>query len=277
MSYEEPQVIMQEVNAVAVSIPAYMATSVPNWFKLAEVNFELSNISQSSTKFLHVFRLLPMDVLEKIPHNVFLSRDYDAVKSIVLELFERSKPELFDKLISSATMTGKPSEYLNELINIAVKFGVEEEKVRHRFLQNIPNLAPILASVKDLTLTQLGKLADDLVSCMPFALMTSNQERNQNQYQSSNNQQQYQSSDNHTQYQPSMSDNSQIPIGIRPYKANQKPKVCRSHLYYADKAKTCKPWCKFPKKPGMKTLPSSRSASPAPDSDHENYRGTRTN
>lgn len=54
----------------------------------------------------------------------------------------------------------------------------------------------------------------------------------------------------------------QISDTHRPYSEGQRPKVCRSHLYYAANARTCKPWCKWPGAKPQQIDPSSRPASP---------------
>ena len=60
-----------------------------------------------------------------------------------------------------------------------------------------------------------------------------------------------------------------IPTGIKPFFPEQKAKICRAHLYFAEQARTCKPWCRWPKKQNTKILPSSRPPTPTP-TDSEN-------
>jgi hypothetical protein len=48
----------------------------------------------------------------------------------------------------------------------------------------------------------------------------------------------------------------------KPFTDGQLPKICRYHLYFADRARVCKPWCRWPgAKPHTEEL-SSRSQTP---------------
>ena len=60
-------------------------------------------------------------------------------------------------------------------------------------------------------------------------------------------------------------DKNFMPRGVKPFKSNQRPKVCRSHIYFGNSAKFCKPWCQWPDKDAnIKVQPNSRSSSPTP-------------
>ena len=56
-----------------------------------------------------------------------------ALKNALIQIHERTKPELFARLISKTRMTGRPSNYLQELMSIADKVGVGEDLVKHQF------------------------------------------------------------------------------------------------------------------------------------------------
>ena len=51
---------------------------------------------------------------------------------------------------------------------------------------------------------------------------------------------------------------------MAPFSEGQRPKVCRFHLYFAERAKCCKPWCRWPGRKPEKMLPSSRPSSRSP-------------
>ena len=55
-----------------------------------------------------------------------------------------------------------------------------------------------------------------------------------------------------------------IPYSVMPYFPNQKPKICKAHLYHADQASYCKIWCKWPnRRRNLPMEPNSRPSSPA--------------
>lgn len=258
-------------NAVEVKLPAFMETAAFSWFTIAEGIFEMHKITSPKSQFFKVITLLPSDILCRIPREIYESKDYKLLKEHVSEYFEKSKPELFEKLISGTSMTGKPSEFLLELENIGTKVGVGSELIKHKFLQSLPrSIAPVLISRQDISLRELGRLADDMmiysrercseISQIDVFSTTARNSRGTIDNQTADRRRVFSSTDKETQ----------IPVGVRPYKNGQKPRICRSHIYYADHARYCKPWCKYPKRPGISMQPNSRSSSPSPSLNSEN-------
>ena len=154
--------------------------------------------------------------------------------------------------MSTTTITGRPSTYLQEMLSIAKRIGIGEEIVIHQFLQALPAIIfPVIASQKELSLTQLGKLADELMPLLNNINATAF------------------TAQHRTQKTEKSKDNIILPTGIKPFFPEQKVKICRAHLYFAEQARTCKPWCRWPKKQNTKILPSSRPPTPTP-TDSEN-------
>ena len=251
---------MESVNKVSIKPPKLMESNVVAWLYIMEAQFNIAQIKSSSTKFYHVLAALTEDLVGRIPQIVLETNNYEKLKESVVSSYEKSKPELLDKLISSTTMTGRPSIYLNELIAISERLGIGEEIVRHKFIQALPqSIAPVIASQTDLELSRLGKMADDLLR-----LYNRQDDAHINQVSTP------------PPSQASKAGHSRsaavenIPYGLRPFNNNQKPKVCRAHLYFGENAKYCKPWCKWPNKRGLKMQPNSRSSSPARSEDQGN-------
>jgi hypothetical protein len=148
-----------------------------------------------------------------------------------------------------------------ELKQLATRAGVGEELVRHRFLQSMgENLRPILATQKTLTLDQLAALADELSTLTPVsaninAVKSSPvSQKDESHFSGGNHARQMQTS---------------IPFGLRPFRPNQRPRVCRGHLYYGENSRTCKKWCRWPNKSEdlkieASSRPPSRTSSPSP-------------
>ena len=159
--------------------------------------------------------------------------------------------------MSATTILGRPSTYLHEMLSVAKRIGISDI-VRHEFLQALPStISPVLASEKDLNHTQLGRLVDELIPLLnndkAFVVQRPLSTKNNSQ----------------TNYKVKYSQDNSMPLGVRPYRSNQRTKICRAHIYFANEARTCKPWCKWPKKNGLQVLPSSRPATPT-GSDSEN-------
>lgn len=242
--------VPMEVNNLAIRVPEFMESASGAWFDIMEAQFFLRKITQEETKFYHVLAALPPNIVARLPHHVLTQKSFSLLKEEVISIFERTKPELFEKLTSSQPLSGRPSLYLQNLSQTAEKVGVSEELVRHKFIQALPaSIAPVLATQKDLTLSQLGKLTDELLplinqaSCfhIPQPLSASVPQPQ-------------------TNYQPPK---KLLPPSVQPFHSSQKPKVCRGHIYYGQKSRTCKPWCQWPNKSNVKILqPTSRPASP---------------
>ena len=185
-------------------------------------------------------------------------------------------------------MTGRPSTFLHELRDTASKIGVGEDLVRHKMIKSLPpSIGAVLAAQRDLTLTQLGQLADKLVPLMQSACMMaqpcgdrrtrgrspsptvryeprrtshSSDDRDAHAPRQSDTGTRYRS----RQYSPYPDHRDDKSAELRPFRDGQGPKVCRAHIYFGIEARTCRPWCQWPDKINAKVKPSSRSSSPRP-------------
>ena len=220
-----------------------------------EAQFKRAHITDSGTKFYHVLASLPIEVASVLKDDLIASEDYNRLKASIREHFEASKAELFEDLISKTPLVGKPSLWLSELEKKALRLGITQDLVKHKFLQAVPqNVRMILVPHQDsMTLTQLGQLADDIVRVSrPGVVNEVNAVRAAPQ----------------PERQPNVPpapavQQARNEIGLRPFFEGQRPRVCRAHLYYGSKAKHCRNWCHWPNK-GNVTVAQSRSASPAP-------------
>lgn len=262
VSTQEPA--MMTANSVSIKTPVFSETSPLTWFAILEAQFSIKGITVSQTKFHHALANLTTDAIDTASFAVIESKDYDLLKTTIVAAYQRSKPELFDKLISSTTMTGRPSACLRELRTLATKVNVDDDLIRHKFVQSLPSsIAPAVAAQKRLTLDELGTLADEL---MPLTSQINKVFENKN---------------GKRDYQKPEKKNPQnnIPFAYRPFYKDQRPKICRAHLYFANEARTCKPWCKYPDKTRCSvqpsSRPSSRSSSPAREEEQGNASGGR--
>ena len=263
-----------EMLHVAFKAPEFSPATCTGWFDIVEAQFDIANITKEETKFVRTLSSLPPTCVDKLPREIIRGRSYEALKQRVLGLYERSQAEIFDQLIAKSSLgMSKPSIFLIEIQQQAQKVGVSDELVRHKFIQAMPDdiRAVIAASAEDLNLSQLGSLADNLIS---FARMRSGGAgpinavadtqpgpSHSRDYSRDHNRDQSQGRDQGGHV--SRRDFSNVPIGVRPYYKDQKPAICRAHLFFHENARTCKAWCKYPKKKKeLKIEPNSRAASP---------------
>ena len=278
------------VHHVSVKPPPFMETAVQGWFAVMDAQFFISKITSSATKFYHILSALPPDTIAHIPKEILDGKDFETLKTTVTDMYERTKPELFERLISKTRLTGRPSLFLSELREVAQKVGVGDDLLRHKFIQSLPaGIATALASQRELPLTQLGKLADELLPLVQSSPTVAHMAATEGEFGGHPHQPPYfqpapfqpaqfqPAPCNMTQYQPRQRQSgpqryaqpqtrstSGASFGLRPYHEDQRPKVCRSHIFFGAKARTCKPWCQWPTKAADLTMqPSSRAASPA--------------
>lgn len=249
-------------HAVSIKPPEFSETSPAIWFKIVEAQFFIRGINQSQTKYFHAISYLPQDILSNVPPEIIDGEDYDDLKEAIICAYEQTKPELFEKLTASTTMTGRPSAYLRRLQQIGSKLKVGDDLIRHQFVSNLPStISAVVASQKSLNLTALGSMADEL---MPLhSKINSVSMRDTERRRDGNRQQRYDRSSSARRQETS---NKGRHPALQPFHDDQKPKMCRGHIFYAEKSRTCKNWCRYPDKSSctiQAPRQSSRSSSPA--------------
>ena len=235
---------------MVIKPPEFTDTNPNAFFCIIEARFELKNVTVSSTKFFNVLAALPAEVVSRLPVS------YDSLKQVFISLYDKSKPELLNRLMKNHSISGRPSLYLNEMITLADRTEIGEV-VRHQFIQALPpSISPVIASQKDLSLSQLGLLADELLPY--FNSNTVNAVQPFRNFNMTN------KDPSKTSYNrvPGTS-NSSLPLNIRPFSPDQRPRICRAHIYFGQTGRTCKEWCKWPDKRNCSILPRSRPTSPA--------------
>lgn len=264
------------VEHVTIKVPQFMEKCVEGWFAVLEAQFELNRITVSSTKFYNALSHLPTNIICKLTKEILESKDYNLLKDSVTSTYERSKSEMFEELLSATKMSGKPSIFLQELQVLGSRIGVCEDLIRHKFVKGLPShISPSIASHVDISLNKLGKIADDMLAlCGQESSSTSSifnvnnktdgrsRSRERGSYSGSGSRSRSRETGNNPQRYESNNTDNQLPIGIRPYMVDQRPKTCRAHLYYGNKARTCKPWCQWPSKSQCKVTSNTRSSSP---------------
>lgn len=254
---------------IAIKPPQFSSTHVNGWFEILEAQFELAKVTQESTKFYHALAALSADTVSRISNEILRKKEYETLKTTVKDIFEQSKSEIFQKLISTVSMgIGKPSQFLRDLQCQAQKVGIGDDLIRHQFLQAIPHsVAPVLAAQTGLSLDELGKLADDLVPLARGGTINAAS----SSFRNSSPERRRENRDSSGDRGRSVERGKDLHVGLKPFYHDQRPMVCRAHIYFGTKAKTCKPWCRFPKGDNKIIIePSSRSSSPHPGNESRN-------
>jgi len=233
--------------AVSIKAPVFDQHNPNSWFIVLEAQFELANIVNDRTRFFHALANLPPIIVSNISAGALRAADYDQLKAAVLQQYEDSRTEMFEKLLKDTRLVGKPSVFLSEMQKIAAKLGLNEDFIRHRFQTACPqSMTAILATQKNVGLDDLGKLADELTAlCQPMSHVAAITSKD------------------------SSSSQRATDLGLVPFSKEQRPKVCRAHIFYGRRAKKCRSWCQWPDKGSCEVVVSrhgtpvhSRGSSP---------------
>lgn len=155
-------------------------------------------------------------------------------------------------------LCSKPTLYLQELHKIVAPLEITDDFLGVHFLKALPNtIRPLLlANDSSTTLEELSRVADTLLDygtnqSVSFLCdnNTSYSGKTSDWRQARGNSvqpRQNRGSDTDTTTQRSSIPDyspSTIPIGICAFHESQRPKVCIYHMYYGNRAKSCKGWC----------------------------------
>ena len=222
---------------VAIKIPPFDSANIKIWFRILESQFKLTKITSSATQFHHLLSNIPLSITTGISESALDAENYDQLKAQVLQSYEKSKHDLFDEFINKKVLDCKPSVFLNEILKAGQNVGVSEDIIRRKFEKVLPaNIAPVVASQKTVALVDLGKLADDLMNLCCGSNSINSIDSNKT-HENKNQKSTYE---------------------IRPFSPNQRPKVCRSHIYFGKSAKYCRSWCQWPEKKGCTIVNSGK-------------------
>ena len=118
----------------------------------------------------------------------------------------------------------------------------DDDVVKSRLLKALPaHLCSALVGHDSVSLDQYAKFADSMltvsVNASPFVSTNSvSSELPRRNWQPREN------------FERPREQGDQRNYAVRPFYADQRPKLCNAHIFYADRARTCRPWCRWPGK-----------------------------
>jgi len=239
-------------NLLQFRAPSFIEKEPGLFFEVLEAQWALRRTTDNATKFYTAIASLPSEVLMAIPKSTRSSNDYDQLKQAATEIFINTKTQEIEELLGDRPLIGRPSSHLRQLQQLGQRLGASEDLVKHKFLQSLPGtlLPALTVASQTCSLSQLGLMADELMAISHNSTI--------NQVTTETTQ-----TPHHQYRKQSSTDFSQIPIGLRPFAPNQKPKYCRAHIYYGNNARSCKPWCIGNRSRHTKMVPTSRPSSPS--------------
>ena len=248
---------------VNIKAPPFFRNNPDAWFCMLESQFTLRRISSEETRFHHLLCLLPEDII-----SVLLSADtlpnYSALKAAVINMVQRSKQERLQELLNVADLEGdRPSVFVRRLASKMCQCGIHPDAnmIKATLLRCLPTDVQVaLSGFHDQTPEHLASIADSMM-----AIRISN--ASVNAAGSNVTEPRQQSQFSHAQ----CAEHPRQMSSPAPFKPGQRPVICRAHIYYGARARTCRRWCQFPrsaKSEQPRTLPAGeRTPHQSPERD----------
>jgi len=270
-----------QVSHVAIKAPTFYKRAPQVWFKQMESQFMLANITKTETKFHHILSALPEEVAVNI--DLDCGGNYDQLKENVLSSLKPNQHELIDQALRGLELGEKrPTQMVGEIRRRFQDIGLEAEEkiVKSQILAAMPHtIRSALVGHENASLDEFSKIADSMLSITnsqssnPF-LVGALSQPNSSQFRAFEGgrgggwrgeiHKQANYDNRNTNFK--INDNK---FSVRPFFSGQRPRVCNAHIFYGERARTCRHWCKWPNKPQHmlkdyeKTPRHSRSNSPA--------------
>ena len=234
----------------------YIRQSPATWFRKLEGMFELKNIKNDRKRFLVAFDSLPDDISTEVPPDM---DSYEELKTLVSSFNDKSQHQKIKEALDDFRLDGrKPSHFIRHCKTKLEAIGLHpsEDVLKNRLLEAMPeearltlvgneslpinNFVTIADNIYDL-LQRTSKLSINAVDCKTFNRPP------------------------RTVKEPAKCAVQQPRgnYGHQPYYEGQRQQICRAHLYYAEKARCCKVWCKWPGPKPAYIAPTSRASSRA--------------
>ena len=255
---EEVSLPQTEINRVSVKPPPFYFKNPGSWFRQMDSQFVLAGITQSTTKYHHIMAALPEDIVANVLTDEIVG--YEDLKKAVLDHLKANKHELIEQALAAVELGDKrPSQLVADIKKRFNDIGLKADDtiIKSRLLTALPtHLRSALVGHEEQSVDQYAKIADSMVAvaapATPFSSV--------NATYSANNDRQPPRNNNFR--------NNTNRFSVRPFHPDQRPKICNAHIFYGERARSCRPWCRWPShKPRMlraneKTPHQSRSNSP---------------
>ena len=192
---------------------------------------------------------------------------YSELKEFIKSLSQKSAQQRLEEALGQLHLDGrKPSQFMRHIKSKLLDVGLEptDEVLKHKIIKAMPSEAVMsLTASQSLPLQAFTEIADNLYDLIERSSGVCHVNSNKETHSSSSNK----SGTNQNYGQHKVSENKRNNhknFSLQPYHPDQKPKICRAHLYFAEKARTCKSWCRWPgNKPRIvDSRESSRANSP---------------
>lgn len=238
-----PQLPEPSVSAVSVKVPPLYRNNPEAWFRTLESQFHLARITSEETKYHYLVAHLPEDISSMLI-TAATPRLYEPLKAAIAGMLQKSQQEKINEILATSDLGGdKPSIFVKKLNAKMSECGMAScpDMLKATLIRCLPSeLRIALSGFQKETPEKLAEIADFMISYHNTAgSVSAVQPQMSPMYQA-----RLKEEPQHRQLQP--------PSSLAPFKPGQRPVVCRAHVYYGVRARTCRPWCRFPSAPGVR-------------------------
>ena len=202
---------------MSIKVPVCMHAAMDRWFAISEAQFKLGNTKNENSISFHVLLLLPPEVISTLMSTIVASKEYAELKDAVMTGYQRTRPEVFEKVMVWAQMMGAsmslcqlPAKSVWETILFVITLS-------RRYPMEI---TPVIVAVKNASLLEL-----DIWPFLRPRKVQNTTTPNRNRYTRP------------TTFTGTM---PRTTYNTRPFHENQKPLVCRRYLYSVERSRICK-------------------------------------
>ena len=158
-----------DVNAVAIRLPEFQTHDLTTWFIHAEVQFEIRNITQDRTKFIHTVAALPTSAIDEVKDLIRTQKEspnngYQKLKDRLLERYVLPPNERAAALLDLPALGDqRPSQLFKRMESlIDGQTDLFDHVLKEMFLRAMPqDVRAHLADKKKLSRRELALEADN--------------------------------------------------------------------------------------------------------------------
>lgn len=252
------------VQAVGVKIGPFWKQNAILWFQQLEAQFHLARVTQSDTKYYHVISKIDSEVLQccsdliqsfESPASPAVTDKYDKIKARIIAEYAISEESRMHMILHQCELGDRrPSQLLREMRSLAAGVVTDDNLIRKLWLQRLPETVQAVLKVLEDTIDvqMLATKADQLLE------VTKGSASNVMALQATPPPSELQEIKEQIQvltleiaaFRRDRRDNPPGPGKRNEQRGatnRQDPDICQYHRRYGEKARNCRPWCKFQK------------------------------
>lgn len=155
-----------QVARVAVRPPPFWKSNPSLWFAQIEAQFNISGITEDSTKFNHVVAAVESDILNSV-HDLILKppeKDkYSTLKKRLIEIHSESESSKIRTLLQGLELGDQRPSYLLTRMRELAGSHFSDDLLKSLWLTRLPNNIQIILAASNEDLSRLAEMADKII------------------------------------------------------------------------------------------------------------------